>query len=216
MQSQTKLHKTNKIPNSVMKENPNSKSAIKFRNIVAIICILIPIYIAGDSANHRYQASKQSVYTHQFWIPANAEVLKDSAEWDKKVPGGDVQMVNNFQQYKEKLAGEKHLILFRGTMATYATTHGKMVIMSVDNTDPTPASTNIKEVKYLGDGKMEYRLERDNVSLIVVPVFKGVLLGILLDIVIGVVAYILYRAYTEIRDGFKKKQKEQIPETVVK
>ena len=170
-----------------------SQTISLFWKVIIAICILIPICIGIESAYKRYQSSKQSVYVHQYWLPANVDVSTDYEEWLNKT-GGSTRDSQFFRPevYERSFENEKHFVLLSARRAMYATLHGKIALLMEIPVSNPPRATVITESKYLGNGKVEMQLKRDWFSLVARSVVKGVVVGVLFDLVIVILGLTLW------------------------
>lgn len=152
--------------------------------LLVILMWLIPIYIAVDSALYRYNASKQTKHTHQYWLPLKAKLFVDEKAM-REYLGEEVEFNNIqiFSSYKYSFEDQQHLVVFAKGMVTYVTVHGKMAIRVDDREDSTPASTVIVDARHVGNGLVEMELKRFYGTLIAIPILKGIVFGACFDLV---------------------------------
>lgn len=161
--------------------------------LLVILMWLIPIYIAADSALYRYNASKQTKHTHQYWLPLKSKLFVDEKAM-REYLGEEIEFLNVqiLSSYKYSFENEQHLVVFSKGMVTYVTVHGKMAIRVDDREDGTPASTEIVSATHVGNGLVEMELKRFYGTLIAIPILKGIVFGACFDIATAFILVVIW------------------------
>lgn len=169
-----------------------------WRAIFIVAMLVAPIHFGYDSARNRYESSKKTTHIHQYWLPAHAEVTTDKSVWEKKLAESDLEIVRDFSRFKKGLGDQKHIVLIEAGMASYASLYGKMGFLGQDLLSGTPDSTSIKGFKHIGEGKVEFQLERHWPSLIAVPAICAIVGGVLTDLAMIFMVMVCWFIYSKI------------------
>jgi hypothetical protein len=180
------------------------------------VAFVFHVFFGVRAFEERYESSKQTSYIEHFWLPPNAEVFTDKAAFDAKFSGlkNSTDLLTP-ESYQDLFASEKGYVLFQTDIVTYSTIHGKMAISSHSGliVSDWPRATVPKNVKYLGDGKVEFQLGRNWLAIIGMTLAKGIGYGLIVDVALGICWLIWFIVSEKLTERRLQKNHEAAPKT---
>ncbi|MES2088080.1 MAG: hypothetical protein V4467_03770 [Patescibacteria group bacterium] len=151
------------------------------------VFVALPLIFSGGLGWYSFTVGGKGIIRGKFWLPAHCQIFTDSREFDKSLPADGYHVEMPPETYKDALVNEFHLISIGQKHIRHASIHGKIILHAYEAGESyrmrltdNLIRPRILESVYLGNGEVEWKIERDWWNILE-ACFFGALSGVGVD-----------------------------------